>query len=88
MSLTKLRNSLPVLNGESLDFIFDHRLDDVFELDQMAVVPPPLALQQKFAAIVESIECQKTTQRAHRTDEETVAQIRGTSFTSYIRSCS
>ncbi len=24
MSLTKLRNSLPVLNSESLDFIFDH----------------------------------------------------------------
>ena len=24
MSLTKLRNSLPELNGESLDFIFDH----------------------------------------------------------------
>ena len=26
---------------------------------------PPLPLQQKFAAIVESIERQKTTQRAH-----------------------
>ena len=24
MSLAKLRNSLPALNGESLDFIFDH----------------------------------------------------------------
>ena len=24
MSLTKLRTSLPALNGESLDFIFDH----------------------------------------------------------------
>lgn len=27
MSLTKLRNSLPALNGESLDFIFDHVYD-------------------------------------------------------------
>ncbi len=81
MSLTKLRNSLPALNGESLDFIFDHvyeisgfsgegktekdfkltslleilkglqrfnldhRLDDVFELNQKAVVPAGLELQ-------------------------------------------
>ena len=27
MTLTKLRNNLPALNGESLDFIFDHVYD-------------------------------------------------------------
>ena len=31
----------------------------------MPVLLPPLPLQQKFAAIVESIERQKTAQRAH-----------------------
>ena len=35
------------------------------DLKQVRLVVPPLPLQQKFAAIVESIERQKTTQRAH-----------------------
>jgi type I restriction enzyme S subunit len=35
------------------------------QLEQFEVVCPPLPLQQKFAVIVESIERQKTTQRAH-----------------------
>ena len=36
------------------------------EILRNLVVPlPPLPLQQKFAAIVESIECQKTAQRGH-----------------------
>jgi type I restriction enzyme, S subunit len=34
-------------------------------LNKMPILLPPLPLQQKFAAIVESIERQKTTQRAH-----------------------
>ena len=34
-------------------------------LEKVPVITPPLPLQQKFAAIVESIERQKTTQRAH-----------------------
>lgn len=34
-------------------------------LEKCPVVVPPLPLQQKFAAIVESVERQKTTQRAH-----------------------
>ena len=34
-------------------------------LNKMPILLPPLSLQQKFAAIVESIERQKTTQRAH-----------------------
>jgi type I restriction enzyme S subunit len=35
------------------------------DLKQVRLILPPLPLQQKFAAIVESIERQKTTQRAH-----------------------
>ncbi len=35
------------------------------KLRDIQVIKPPLPLQQKFAAIVESIERQKTTQRAH-----------------------
>jgi type I restriction enzyme S subunit len=35
------------------------------EISKFVVFAPPLPLQQKFAAIVESIERQKTTQRAH-----------------------
>ena len=35
------------------------------DLKQVSLILPPLPLQQKFAAIVESIERQKTTQRAH-----------------------
>ena len=34
-------------------------------LNKMPILLPPLSLQQKFAAIVESIERQKTTQRVH-----------------------
>ena len=29
MNLTKLRNNLPVLNGETLDFIFNHVYDSI-----------------------------------------------------------
>jgi type I restriction enzyme S subunit len=35
------------------------------EVKRLVYILPPLPLQQKFAAIVESIERQKTTQRAH-----------------------
>jgi type I restriction enzyme S subunit len=35
------------------------------EFRKVEVSLPPLPLQQKFAAIVESVECQKAAQRAH-----------------------
>jgi type I restriction enzyme S subunit len=42
------------------------------DLKQVRLILPPLPLQQKFAAIVESIERQKTTQRAHLTELDTL----------------
>lgn len=39
---------------------------------QQIEVPAPLYLQQRFATIVESIEQQKTTQRAHLAELDTL----------------
>ena len=41
-------------------------------LSSIEVVVPPLNLQHRFAAIVESVEQQKASQRAHRAELDTL----------------
>ena len=45
---------------------------NVKELRKLAVLLPPLDIQHRFAAIVESVESQKASQRAHLAELDTL----------------